>query len=108
MGKSLISQYLRNTSQKLVIEVEDAENPDFLMAERNHLDTDHCQVGGVMAFKWRFPTPLRESIQFHHRPFEAPEKKRPMVYAIHVADRLAMLAGEGTGGDTMQYPLDSP
>jgi HD-like signal output (HDOD) protein len=106
IGKAVISQYLKTLSTKPVFDVADKERPDFLAAERDKLGTDHCQVGGVLAFKWRLPAALKESIQFHHDPRQASEEHRSLAYVVHVADRVAMQAGQSTGADCLQYPLD--
>ena len=40
-------------------------------------------------------------------PARAAEEHRALVYAVHLADHIAMLGGSGTGIDTLRYPLDS-
>jgi HD-like signal output (HDOD) protein len=107
IGKAVMSEYLKTLSTKPVFEVADKEHPDFLAAEKGKLGTDHCMVGGVLASKWRLPAPLKEAIQFHHDPKQASEEHRSLAYVIHVADRIAMLAGQATGADRLQYPLDA-
>jgi HD-like signal output (HDOD) protein len=106
VGKALISQFLKDTSRSLDVQISDPEAPDFLAAERGNLGTDHCRVGGMLARRWHLPPSLHEAIGHHHCPADAPEEYRSLAYAIHVADHLAMLADQATGADRLQYPLD--
>lgn len=106
VGKALISQFLKESPKKLEIMVLDPEAPDYLVAERECLGTDHCRVGGMLATRWHLPRSLKDAIAHHHHPADAPEEHRPLAYAVHVADHLAMLADQSTGADRLQYPLD--
>ena len=107
IGKAVVSQYLKTLSPRPELEVSDKEHPDFVAVEREKIGTDHCHVGSVLASKWRLPVPLREAIQYHHSPMEASEEHRRLAFVVHVADRIAMLAGQSTDADRLQYPLDA-
>jgi len=42
------------------------DGPSIIELEREHLGTDHCEIGYLMATEWMIPTPLCEAIRDHH------------------------------------------
>jgi putative nucleotidyltransferase with HDIG domain len=106
IGKIVISNYQVKEECDLLPMVRDEEMISYLDLERKYLGTDHCQVGAVLAKQWRLPGALESSIEFHHEPSKAPTEYRPLVYMVHIGDVLAMMAGLGTGIDTLHYALD--
>ncbi len=44
---------------------------DTLAAERKFVGISHDRAGALAAEKWRFPGFIRETIAFHHKPFDA-------------------------------------
>lgn len=107
IGKAIISDYLKGTSQEAVAGIEKGEVNDYLAAEQNELGLDHTVVGYELAQVWQLPTPLQQAILHHHDPDAADEELRPFVYAVHLGDVIAMMGGYGTGSDSMQYQLKS-
>ena len=57
--------------------------------------------------RFHLPEELAEVILYHHQPANASEEFRPLVYAVHLGDNIAMMGGFGTGSDSMQYRLDA-
>ncbi len=107
LGKSVISKFMSGSVRELISSVENGTAADFLDAERELLGTDHCEVGAELAKLWSLPDSLREVIRYHHRPRNADETYRPLVYAVHLGDMISMMGGLGTGADSMNYQLDS-
>lgn len=106
IGKIVISNFQVQENMDLLPELG-KELLSYLELENKHLGTDHCQVGAILAKQWRLPGSLETSIQYHHQPSMAPRTYKPLVYMVHIGDVLAMMAGLGTGIDTLQYTLDS-
>ncbi len=106
IGKSIISDYLKNTAEGALLQIEEGAYADYLDAEQNLLGTDHTLVGETLALDWKLPEPLRQVIRYHHQPAEASDEYRALVYAVHLGDLLAMMGGSGTGADNMHYTLD--
>lgn len=107
IGKSILSEFLTGTAQSVLETIEKGEAQDYLEAERAMLGIDHAMVGYELARKWQLPEPLQQVIRFHHKPSEADEEHRSLVYAVHLGDIIAMMGGGGTGSDTLQYHMDS-
>ncbi len=75
----------------LIVEWQGAEQP-FLTAydqltedgasiielEQQHLGTDHCEIGYLMATEWMIPTPLCEAIRDHHQISDTVEPRSPL------------------------------
>ena len=77
------------------------------IGEVRELGMEHTEIGFALAQKWGLPASLQSVILHHHHPREAAEEHRALCYAVHVGDILAMMAGQGTGADSMQYKLDN-
>ncbi len=106
IGKAVIDDFLAERSNEIELDLKTLSKVDFSVLEREKLGTDHCEVGDSLARKWNIPANLCSAIRFHHYPACAPEQDRPMVFAVHLGDILAMSLGDGTGVDTLAYGLD--
>jgi putative nucleotidyltransferase with HDIG domain len=107
IGKALISDYLQGSVPDAVAMVSAEDNIGYLSAEENLVGFDHTLAGYELAKAWELPDELTEAIRHHHEPQNAAEEFRPLVYAVHLGDNIAMLGGFGTGSDSMRYKLDS-
>jgi len=107
IGKAVLSEFLKDYTKDILDGIDNGTITDYLSAEAAKLGTNHCIVGGEMARVWNLPEPLPEIIRYHHRPDEANKSSRALVYAVHLGDIIAMMAGAGTGADAMQYQLDT-
>lgn len=106
IGKAVLSEYLKDSAREILAEIDDGAVTDYLSAEQEKLGTDHCIAGYEVAGSWNLPEPLPEIIRHHHHPGETNGVYRPLVYAVHLGDIIAMMGGTGTGTDAMQYQLD--
>lgn len=106
IGKSIISEYLVGHAEKAREWFETGRVSSFLEAEREIINTDHAEIGSIIASRWDLPEPLVEAIKHHHKPSEADVKYKNLVYVVHLGDIFAMLGGTGTGADTLAYELD--
>lgn len=102
IGKALLSIHLEERGKDIYRLIE-SDHLDFLEAERRIAGADHCEVGELVARHWNLPESLHQAIMLHHDPSKAPEAHRPLCYVIHLADTVAMMAGAGTGLDTLRY-----
>lgn len=108
IGKSIISEFLDNSTQSIVEKIDSKETKDYLCAEREMLSTEHCVIGGKLAKHWNLPEPLQVIIFNHHTPsLTKPEEYIPLVYTVHLGDMIAMMGGAGTGADSMMYQIDT-
>ncbi|PIE23085.1 MAG: phosphohydrolase [Planctomycetota bacterium] len=106
IGKAVIVSWLPTTPSE-VLAARPLDATSFTDLEQELVGTDHSELGAAMAKHWSLPRNLLNCIQFHHNPKHAPADLQPLVYAIHLADFLAMMSGVGTGLDDMQYSMDS-
>jgi HD-like signal output (HDOD) protein len=61
--------------------------------ELAHWGIDHGEVGGIVACRWHLPDALRDSVAFHHQPWQASREHRLLTQIIHVADFLCSCQG---------------
>ncbi len=106
IGKSVIDQFLAGKATKMRKHYDDGEADDFRGAERDQVGTDHAEVGFALAARWSLPDALAEVIRNHHDPSEAKEEFKHLTYVVHLGDFIAMMAGTGTGADTLAYNVD--
>ncbi|BCR06649.1 phosphohydrolase [Desulfuromonas versatilis] len=106
IGKAVISELLQGSTKNILDQLDEGAVEDYLSAERSLVGMDHAQVGQLLAKTWKIPPSLQEPILHHHRPGRAAEAQQPLTHAVHLGDILAMMGGQGTGSDSMQYRLD--
>lgn len=109
LGKAVLAAALATSEAAAAYSFHDTlagDVPEFLDVEQRLSGTDHCEVGAALARTWHLPAPLTAALEMHHHPGRAPEQYRALVYAVHLGDVLAMMAGVGTGADTLNYRLD--
>jgi len=106
IGKAVISDFLEASSPKILKAIDQGKINGFQEAERRLLGMDHAQAGYAIAQKWQLPEALKEVIRYHHHPRSASQEFKPLVYCVHLSDIMAMMAGIGTGADTLYHHLD--
>ncbi len=106
IGKAVISEILKGTTQAILEGIAAGTIADYLEAEKAQVGMDHAQVGQMLARHWKLPDELHPPILHHHRPLRAEPEARALTFAVHLGDTLAMMAGVGTGSDSLQYQLN--
>ncbi len=53
---------------------------------------NHASIGGRVAEKWHFPSPLIESIRFHHEPVICSPENKEVVFTVYLANALVHIA----------------
>jgi HD-like signal output (HDOD) protein len=98
IGKLVVNQYAHPDFEEIMVLVhKDGIGLD--QAEEQVMGTSHAQIGGWLAEKWKLPTVICSSIEFHHKPWDAPQEKDPgFVGLVMLADLLCHSAGIGHSG----------
>jgi putative nucleotidyltransferase with HDIG domain len=107
IGKPVLSKLLEKASETTIEAIDQGAAKDYLAAEKLISGVEHTEVGYQLALYWRLPVPIVAAVRYHHHPAAAEEEFRPLVYAVHLGDIIAMMSGYATGSDSLQYTLDS-
>jgi len=106
IGKIIISHFLAKNPSDFFKMYDIGGKNDFTTMESQMLETNHAEVGYMMAVHWKLPELLQMVIRYHHEPSKAPSEFKRICFAVHIGDILAMLGGYGTGCDTLAYRVD--
>lgn len=101
IGKPILNYYVSQEYNYILNKIEN-ESKTFIQAEEEALGFTHAQIGSMVAEKWNFPTPLVESIHYHHSPEKA-QSNQKLVSIVHIADAITMMMGIGLGSDGLSY-----
>jgi HD-like signal output (HDOD) protein len=71
----------------------------FLEAEIQILGFDHAYIAAEACRKWKIPERITKAIRYHHFPSKSQDEL--LASMLHVADRVAILSGGGSGGDDL-------
>ncbi|KAF0191819.1 MAG: metal dependent phosphohydrolase [Gammaproteobacteria bacterium] len=104
IGKMVLDVHFADRYGK-VIEYRDANSCLLRDAETAVLGIDHCEIGGMIAHRWKLPEALALAIKGHHTPCSYPSVT--LVALVHVADILCRGLELGDGGDTL-IPMLAP
>ena len=99
LGKVVLDQ-LCFDKFSLIMDRVSSHGSTFIEAEEEVLGFDHARVGGMVAEEWDLPEVLKEAIAFHHHP-EASHVNCKLVSAVHLADNISAMFGEGCGLDEL-------
>lgn len=107
IGKAILSVYLADKITEIREIFASSVPKDFLEVERKLAGVDHCILGEILGRHWNLPDTIKDVIRHHHHPAGAPKEHQAICYTVHLADTVAMMAGNGTGVDTLHYSLDN-
>ena len=79
-GKVVLDQYFREIFDHL-IDVARLRMAPIYRIEKEIINIDHAEIGGIIAEAWRLPNKLVRAIKMHHRPALAAETE----YEVHLA-----------------------
>ncbi|MCF8070316.1 MAG: HDOD domain-containing protein [Desulfobacterales bacterium] len=104
LGK--IPFYNRFTEEYLhIINYVKSSTDDLPKYEKKIFGFDHCQVGKMIAEKWRLGGAVYDSLCYHHTPYEVEAENRPFVEIVALAD---MFAKNISAEDEADYLPDIP
>ncbi|MCK4541537.1 MAG: HDOD domain-containing protein [Spirochaetales bacterium] len=87
MGKIIFADVHPNLLERIVKFCKDRNlGRDFI--EDLSAGLNHAEIGGMIAEKWNFPTPLIEAIKYHHEPSRCSQENRNVVYAVYLANAI--------------------
>jgi putative nucleotidyltransferase with HDIG domain len=95
LGLVVAMQGDRPAFEALLAALEAGPEGPFAVLEARHLHTTHARLGEALANKWSFPPSLARVCAHHHDPLVLPEAERTLAALVHVADHLAVRAGQG-------------
>ncbi len=72
------------TRLKTIAGFKGIDNSDLL--EEMSIGLSHSTLGGMIAAKWNFHDALIKTIEYHQRPFMAPESEKSLIYIVYLAD----------------------
>ncbi|HFQ13713.1 MAG TPA: HDOD domain-containing protein [Gammaproteobacteria bacterium] len=92
IGQLLMYSRLPDLAREAVLHsIEEAEEPDLYLSEREIIGFDHAQLGARLASDWHWPAMLVATIGGHHEPEKVEEFQRETA-VVHIANTLAVLA----------------
>ena len=56
-----------------------------ILLEEISLGVSHSSLGAMICRKWRFNEALTKTIEYHHRPYMAPDNYRKLIYIVYLA-----------------------
>ncbi len=81
---------------RLVIDQMQSQSVTLEQAEQKVLNTDHCEVGSIVAKHWRLPKAIRFCIAKHHKPDDIPSYDlNDVVHIGNILSRGLQLGGSG-------------
>ena len=92
-------------ARAILIETENRGGQTRLV-EREHLGVDHTEIGSRLQEHWGLLETSIAVARYHHSPSEAPEKVRPIVDLVHLADVATSALQIGNAGERSAHPLD--
>jgi len=104
MGKLLLATYLPEKFQR-AIEIAEENQWSLLKAERSLYDTDHAEIGAMLAEWWSLPPFLVEAIRSHHHLRNSAAEPE-VTAATYAANIIACQFNLGSSKDTFGADLD--
>lgn len=81
------------------VELADVETMPLAQAERKLFGFDHCQVGRLIAAKWRLNQTMRHAITHHHSPLDKGCEPGKLLFFTSLANQIANHFQIGGAGD---------
>ena len=101
LGLLAMSQTLGDEYEQLIAQTG-LEHHRLHELEREHLGTDHAELGGVLAEKWNLPPLLVEPIRHHEDPERAPEVLLPLIRCVALGGRVAEAFMSGNAAEALK------
>lgn len=89
LGKLLLLAIEKNLFTKLISYQKGKEMNNSTLLEEISIGISHASLGAQLAKKWDFPEDLITIIDYHHKPFIAPEPYKEIVEIVYIANMIA-------------------
>lgn len=76
-----------------------SENIALFQAERRYFGFDHCQVGRLIAAKWKLDIRMRDAMAYHHEPLSQNSEPSDLLCYLSLANQLSNQFQIGGAGD---------
>ena len=107
VGKLAVGMVLLEENISLGTRLAEAQG-NLVEVERSLLETDHQEVGAMLAGLWDLPETVAWSARWHHMPSKAPaDIDRNLVDLVHIANGLSHSAGYGTDAAEVSSRIDN-
>ena len=103
IGMVVLDQQFREIFNHVLALAKEKNQPLYEIS-REVLNTDHAEIGGIIADSWNLPSNLVNAIQYHHKPMLA-RKDQYEVHLAHIANYMSHKYGVGSSGNPV---LDVP
>jgi len=70
-------------------------------AERQMMDIDHGEVGGLILARWKLPESVVEAVSCHHSPERSKPEFRGVSQLVYLSDIACSMLGAGEPGDPL-------
>jgi HD-like signal output (HDOD) protein len=107
LGKIILDTYFHDRYIEVCQELERDPRPTYLI-EKEHLEIDHAEVGGLLSARWKFPEILVTPIACHHSLKPTKKQFLPITLALHLVDFLIKKSAQGTSKDLVRAIEDWP
>ncbi len=97
IGKLVLDQYLHDRYGEAIRRAK-KEKKTLMSIEHDMFGVDHCQVGVILAEKWKLPVHLADAIRFYPAPGGATVNPT-LVSLVHLGDYIARKKRCGNPGD---------
>jgi len=85
VGKLVLASKIPQDYQQ-ILEHAEKESISIFQAEKDTLQTTHCQIGGYLLGLWGFDDSIIDALLDHHHPTSANKKESIVLAAVHAAD----------------------
>jgi len=93
IGILILDQFFHDEFLSILKYVNNS-NSDYYTAEQNVLGLTHCEVGAIVAEKWKIPDFLIHTIRYHHASVnQDPEINCDVINIVHIAEVAATNVG---------------
>ncbi len=116
-GREFVGGLLHDFGKLVLMELrpKEFETIESLVKDKNYIDTvaeeevlgiNHCEVGGLIAERWKLPVNLVEIIRYHHTPKYA-QIDQTLVSIVRLADLYSQVWGYGIEGNQETTVIES-
>ncbi|MCF8062597.1 MAG: HDOD domain-containing protein [Deltaproteobacteria bacterium] len=95
VGKLVLASHCPEEYADILETSESEDASDLSKAEHRCLGAGHAEVGAYLLGLWGLPDPVMEAAAFHHAPSFHPSRTFGPVTAVHAANALVNVTGEG-------------